>query len=139
MIFRDRHHLRFAIDRGGGGKHHCFHSALPQCGEKRQLGGDVIGIIFQRLPHRFADFDRGGEIDHGPDSMLPDRPANRRAIGDGGGIKRPPAHEIRPAGRQIVEHHRQIASSSQHLAHMRADISGPAGNKNCFGHAISSR
>ena len=93
------------------------------------MPGDVVGIVFLRVRHRFAHLDEGREMHDGIDLVAGETRVELL------GAVRVALEEVAPpdvlavAGDKAVEHHRMVAPGGEFLAAMSADVAGAAGDE----------
>src|SRR5439155_4629910 len=90
---------------------------------------DVVAKILRRLAHRFADVEKRGEVHHREDAVMPQRVADRRAIGDVTRDERSVLHRFAMTGDEVVEDDDRVAGAVQRLRRMAADVAGAAGHE----------
>jgi hypothetical protein len=127
LTFHNRDRRRLAIGGTSRGKDDRFHTCLKHPVEQREAVDDVVPEIGLRMRDGLADVGRGGEVHHRIDLVLAEHLPQEVSIADIPQHMWPPPHGTGITGGEIVEPHWQVASGSQQLAHMAADVPGSPG------------
>src|SRR5581483_4909024 len=94
-----------------------------------QRAAKIGRVVERRLGDRFRHDDLRRELEHAFGLELGEYLGDADRIGEIASIELPPLHGLQVAAGEVVEHGDLVTVLRQHLAHVRADVAGAAGNE----------
>ena len=126
-----RQTLRIAVSGAGRGEHECTHTRFAHHFKQGQRTGDVGVVKALGKLHRLADLDERRAMQHRGRLVAREHLGQPRFVANVATLERAPFHETLVAIVEIIVNHDVMPRALQRQAAMRADITGPARNKNC--------
>lgn len=125
--FQNRHSLRFAVGRGGGGEDNVLHAMLDHALEHRARAAEVVVVVFEGIYHALADLRVRGKVDDRVDLFAGKDMVAEFLIADitliEPGLR---MHSLAKACLQIVRHDHVVAIVNEFIYGVAADVARAA-------------
>lgn len=125
--FQNRHSLRFAVGRGGGGEDNVLHAMLDHALEHRARAAEVVVVILERIDHALADLRVRGEVDDCVNFLRREHMVAEFLVADVALIEaRLWMHRCPESGLQIVRYDHVVAVVNQLIYRVAVDVARAA-------------
>ena len=102
-----------AVHGRGGGEHEMAHLRGHAALEQRARRAGVVGVVLERLVHRFGHDGEGGEVHDGVDLVALEQLRDRVAVADLADDQRGAQGGLAKAARQVIQDHHPLAARGE--------------------------